>query len=1048
MNRYSWENVTGVICVGLLMCGSAVGGTYSGGDGSSGTPYLIGSSTDWLELIATPADWDKHFEQTADIDFGGVTIKPVGTSAETPFAGVFDGKDFVIRNATINKTLTDNVGLFGYCSADGGGGILQHIQVENVTVKGRHCVGLLAGYSSGEISFCTVSGTVSGKDQVGGLVGYLFSGALTDDHADCAVTGAKNVGGLAGSVEALYEAGFQPIEVVRCSASGTVTTDGWSAGGLIGNNKQACSVTDCHALGAVTAEGSAGGLVGANKGPILSCYATGAVTCLNNTGYSVGAGGLVGYNEFGNITACYATGAVIGAEGVGGLVGKSTGGSEEGIIRSSFATGPVNGSTAVGGLVGNAWHIVACYATGTVAGDTQVGSLCGDMHIVVASYATGPVSGTTCAGGLVGITRGCLGWDCFWDMDSTGMNTSPVGKGLSSSQMREALYYSAANWAAYDWVMNAGALPRLAWENTGAGVMPEPPELPYSGSGTPEDPYQITTAEEFAWLSWNVRALDKHFRLMNDIDLEGVRLYPIGDAYPWQIELSVDFTGVFEGAGNRLLNVSFLLDPENCSLTDDVGVGLFCSVGETGEVRNLILSDAVVNNARVQDQFFGFIAGDSSGRIFNCQVTGAFHGIGYAGALVGANLGEIASCSVDFVCEGNLTEGSLYFGGVTVVNRGRISDTRVVIHGEGRHIGGITKDNDGEIVGCHVEGILSGVLAGGIATSNTGLITRCSSKSQVTEIQTEDADIDDFTRCGGIAGGNSIGGEISSCFATGTVRGRNNTGGLVGWMYRASVVDSYSRCLVYDKDPGAPESLGALCLGGLIGFTQGPGNVINCYAAGSMRKNSNDTQIGGLIAERAEHSPVPSDGIAYVESSYWDTQVSGVYSSDGGSGRNTGAMTYPYASGVYEGWDFTDTWAADETSTQNDGYPWLPAAVAQELPKVSLRGASRVEKNGYTVLRVTVEANKGPLTVYWYLNGMLVQSGPETEYVIPYASDLDAGTYHAIVMIGDGAYYRSQELRVRVLPEGSLPALSPSALLLLALLLSLFPVYTLKKRCR
>jgi len=59
----------------------ALAATYSGGSGTEGDPYQISTAADWTELRETYADWGKYFILTADINFGGVFLTPVGTSA-------------------------------------------------------------------------------------------------------------------------------------------------------------------------------------------------------------------------------------------------------------------------------------------------------------------------------------------------------------------------------------------------------------------------------------------------------------------------------------------------------------------------------------------------------------------------------------------------------------------------------------------------------------------------------------------------------------------------------------------------------------------------------------------------------------------------------------------------------------------------------------------------------------------------------------------------------------------------------------------------------
>jgi hypothetical protein len=50
-------------------------------------------------------------------------------------------------------------------------------------------------------------------------------------------------------------------------------------------------------------------------------------------------------------------------------------------------------------------------------------------------------------------------------------------------------------------------------------------------------------------------------------------------------------------------------------------------------------------------------------------------------------------------------------------------------------------------------------------------------------------------------------------------------------------------------------------------------------------------------------------------------------SSEGGEGRTTAQMTYPYADTTYVGWDFTTVWAVD-TDGRNQGYPYLGVSAA------------------------------------------------------------------------------------------------------------------------
>jgi hypothetical protein len=72
----------------------------------------------------------------------------------------------------------------------------------------------------------------------------------------------------------------------------------------------------------------------------------------------------------------------------------------------------------------------------------------------------------------------------------------------------------------------------------------ERPSLPRfaGGSGTPEDPYRITSAEELRSVGHNPRLMECHFRLADDLDLSDVEFFPIGcPADIWWIEEGQDY---------------------------------------------------------------------------------------------------------------------------------------------------------------------------------------------------------------------------------------------------------------------------------------------------------------------------------------------------------------------------------------------------------------------------------------------------------------------------------------------------------------------------
>jgi hypothetical protein len=112
----------------------------------------------------------------------------------------------------------------------------------------------------------------------------------------------------------------------------------------------------------------------------------------------------------------------------------------------------------------------------------------------------------------------------------------------------------------------------------------------------------------------------------------------------------------------------------------------------------------------------------------------------------------------------------------------------------------------------------------------------------------------------------------------------------------------------------------------IAGFTVMNKNatVDNCYYAGIITNSTANVTLDGLVnTERIVYNgTIPEYQIVYdagaVTNSYWDTQLSGVPTSDAGTGTTTSPMK---AEGTFFGWDFSTIWDID--ALINDGYPYL-----------------------------------------------------------------------------------------------------------------------------
>ena len=158
---------------------------YGGGTGEPNDPYLIYTAEQMNEIGANfRTDWDKHFKLMADIDLGAYTEKSykiIGSSSGNAFRGVFDGNGKKIWNLTYTSTRRDYAGLFGYLRGD-------KVRIKNlrlvnprIDVGTGSYVGALVGHNDGSITNCSATGvSVSGRNRVGGLIGYTRDGNITN----------------------------------------------------------------------------------------------------------------------------------------------------------------------------------------------------------------------------------------------------------------------------------------------------------------------------------------------------------------------------------------------------------------------------------------------------------------------------------------------------------------------------------------------------------------------------------------------------------------------------------------------------------------------------------------------------------------------------------------------------------------------------------------------------------------------------------------------------------------------------------------------------
>lgn len=270
------------------------------------------------------------------------------------------------------------------------------------------------------------------------------------------------------------------------------------------------------------------------------------------------------------------------------------------------------------------------------------------------------------------------------------------------------------------------------------------------GSGTPDDPYQIATAQQLTAIGDDPNLLSMSFILVEDLDLDPN--LPGGRVFDRAVIASGDlaFTGVFNGNDHAIRNL-YIIGESN--------LGLFGYVDGNGEVVALGLLEAAV---RGSGGSVGGLVGDNGGQITDCFCSGDISGGSRIGGLVGAHFGGneyqfIDSCYSTCRVTGKETVGGLI--GSHVAGRVTNSYSQGDVDGEER-VGGLVGD-----------------------LGSFGTISNSYSVGAVIGVES----------VGGLVGLHH--GVISDCHSIGTVLGVESTGGLVGESFSrgepAIVTDSF-----------------------------------------------------------------------------------------------------------------------------------------------------------------------------------------------------------------------------------------------------------------
>ena len=338
------------------------------------------------------------------------------------------------------------------------------------------------------------------------------------------------------------------------------------------------------------------------------------------------------------------------------------------------------------------------------------------------------------------------------------------------------------------------------------------------------DKYQMVAMHDVL-----VAGSKKYFKMVADVDMEGINWEPLNYVDPW------DKAFVFDGDGKTINHFS----ANGASYAYPSFAGIL-----NGDVKNVTFLNANIQCGSSKGGVVGgYIGHKKKGYKSNCSNViinkATINSSAMAGALgaQGDNMGTITKCSV---INSTITSSGQRVGGL---------------------IGSVVAFD--EISDCYAEGISftsTAVYAGGLIgqLDGSGHVLRCYSTGSVEDNLASG----NYSRTGGLIG-VAVNGTIENCYSTCSVSCTGHfAGGLIGHVDKTV---SVSKCYATGEvwlDSGRAQA------GGLIGIVAKTGalTVSNCYATGNI--TSGQRWCGGLIGgAESDASNIPTISVTNCFSS-------------------------------------------------------------------------------------------------------------------------------------------------------------------------------------
>lgn len=694
----------------------------------------------------------------------------IGSDDSKAFTGNFDGIDYNIFGLTI-KNDGENTGLFGYTN---------NATISNVTLVG---------------------GSITGKDNVGAIVGSANNTTLTNVVNSAAVSGNSNVGGIVGSAT--------NSAIKDAINTGTINGSGDNVGGLIGNlqNSKFIEATD-------TTEEVEKGLIG-------NSYNLGDVS---GKGHNVG--GLVGHAYDATIgdgtNLVYNRLDVTGAYNVGGIVGNME-------ANSTVKNAENSGTVLASGHYGGEYTFHTDYTKDNYSAG-------GSKTVSVNVANVGGIAGTSSSSTITDV-----------------LNTGDV----SSSKVKEQEYYAAGNVGGIvGSAVDTNITNATNRENEVRGAHNVGGVAGYFGNSSDSDTskdYTVTNGINDGGDIMATGARDKDdfvretirydYNEAADSNNDGKYIVGnIGGVIGYMDGNNVYVTNSANRGTVHTLDITDQNDIEDASTAANVG-GV---VGKIDRGNTITINSGNVNEAAVSNSY-------NTGDVRGYTAIGGIVGMMYNGEIAGSyNLGDIMSTRISAGgtiplnmggIVGDTTENSsarayLY----DVYNKGQIGDETYTY--KGRHVGGIAGRLSGTIEKAYNAGEIynaAAVTGGIVGYMSAGKINNVFNTGNITVVHNDGADVG--VQLGGLVGAANIGRGNT------TISGRGNT--TISNAYNLGVIRAFE-----GQGQKATNGVGGVVgtvvsYKGISGESEGKLDIKNVYTTGDLY--SENGGVGAVYGSALEN---------------------------------------------------------------------------------------------------------------------------------------------------------------------------------------------------